>query len=71
MTIEAMKQKIAALPDNHVEEGAIALEFARSKAGCLVRALLVDEWERRHGPDAAEELMQKCGLATAAKETDR
>ena len=61
MTIEAMKQKIAALTDAQIEEGAVLLRGAKTADERLVRAFLIDETERRHGPEAADVMMEKCG----------
>ena len=62
MTLDTMKQKIAALTDAQIEEGAVILRNAETTSERMVRAFLIDEFERRHGPEAADVLMEKCGL---------
>jgi hypothetical protein len=61
MTTDRIKTQIEALTDAQLEEGAITLK-GTTTAERLVRAFLIDEYERRHGPDAAEVLLEKCGL---------
>jgi len=61
MSKETLRAKIAALTDEQIEEGAVALE-GRTPEERFVRAWMIDEYERRHGEEAADKLMEACGL---------
>jgi len=63
MTLDTIKRKTAALTDAQLEEGAVLLREAKTTSERMVRAFLIDEFERRHGPEAADVLLEKCGLA--------